>query len=80
MAVANIGVLVIGPLAGTVVLLLTGAGFALVNLISGLIGMVMLPWAGTVIAMLYADLQVRATDGAGPTDEAGAGAAGDTPM
>ena len=58
--VANLGVNMIGPLAGTIALLLTGAGFALVNLLSGVIGMVLVPWAGTVMALLREDLQLRA--------------------
>ena len=61
--VANIGVSMIGPMAGTLALLFTGAGFALVNLVSGLIGMVLVPWAGTVMALLREDLVLCAEDG-----------------
>ncbi|MBU6315716.1 MAG: hypothetical protein KGR47_04350 [Acidobacteria bacterium] len=45
-----------GPLTGTVVLLLTGASFALVNLIAGVFGALLVPWLGSVICALYLEL------------------------
>jgi len=45
-----------GPLTGTVVLLLTGASFAVVNLISGVFGALLVPWLGSVIWALYLEL------------------------
>lgn len=57
--VANVVVTFVGPLIGTVVLLATDAGFGLVNLVSGLIGIVLVPWAGIVIALLREDLLCR---------------------
>lgn len=45
-----------GPLTGTVVLLLTGASFALVNLIAGVFGALLVPWLGSVMCALYHEL------------------------
>jgi hypothetical protein len=67
--VAHLLVVVLGPLVGTVVLIVTDAGFGLVNLISAAVGMVLVPWAGTVMAMLREDLLCRATAGAAPEPE-----------
>ena len=52
----------LGPLVGTVLLLATGAGFGLVNLVSALVGMVVIPWAGVVVALLREDLLCRSRD------------------
>lgn len=45
-----------GPLTGTVVLVMTGASFAFVNLISGVFGALLVPWLGSVIWALYLEL------------------------
>ena len=45
-----------GPLTGTVVLLLTGASFAVVNLISGVFGALLVPWLASVLCALYLEL------------------------
>ncbi len=73
---ANVVVAVLGPLVGTVLLLATGAGFGLVNLVSAVVGMVVLPWAGVVVALLREDLLCRLgdthPDPPAPADAAGA--------
>jgi hypothetical protein len=60
-AISNAAFTVIGPLVGTVLLLLTGVGFLAANLVSALVGVVLLPWAATVIALLHADLVARSS-------------------
>jgi hypothetical protein len=67
--VAHVLVVVLGPLVGTVVLIVTDAGFGVVNLISAVVGMVVVPWAGTVMAMLREDLVWRATAATEPEPE-----------
>ena len=72
---ANVVVAVLGPLVGTVLLLATGAGFGLVNLVGALIGMVVIPWAGVVVALLREDLLCRFGDEhLDPVDDAVVGA------
>jgi hypothetical protein len=61
-AISNAAFTVIGPLVGTIVLLLTGSGFAVANLVSALVSVVLLPWAATVIALLHADLLARTSE------------------
>ena len=69
--VANLAVTLVGPFVGTVVLLVSDAGFELVNLVSGLVGVVLVPWAGTVVALLREDLVCRSVAGAGDGDDEG---------
>jgi hypothetical protein len=64
--VANGVVAVLGPLVGTVVLVATDTGFGLVNLLSALVGMVVIPWAAVVVALLHQDLRCRTGEGAPP--------------
>jgi hypothetical protein len=45
-----------GPLVGTLLLVATGASFALVNLIAGIFGALLVPWLGSVICALYFEL------------------------
>jgi hypothetical protein len=58
-ATAIVAMLTLGPLAGTVLLLLTGMPFALVNLVAAGVSMVVVPWAGTALALLREDLSMR---------------------
>ena len=58
-AVAITLVFFCGALLGTMVLLLTGASFAFVNVVAGVVGAVLLPWLGLVVAMTYGDLRAR---------------------
>jgi hypothetical protein len=51
--------LAIGPLIGTLMLLLTPASFNVVNLVSGVVYMVTLPFAAIVTTYLYFDVRVR---------------------
>jgi hypothetical protein len=56
--VAGVGLL-LGPVVGTLLLLLTSASFDFVNLVSGLIYVVTLPFVAVVTTYLYFDLLVR---------------------
>jgi hypothetical protein len=56
--VAGVG-LMLGPLVGTLMLLLTSASFNFVNLLAGLIYVVALPYVAVVTTYLYFDLAVR---------------------
>jgi hypothetical protein len=51
--------LLAGPAVGTLALLVTGAAFNLVNLISALVYVAALPFAAVVLGYLYFDLRVR---------------------
>ena len=51
--------LAIGPLIGALMLLITPASFNVVNLVSGVVYMVTLPFAAIVTTYLYFDLRVR---------------------
>ena len=51
--------LAIGPLIGAVMLLITPASLNVVNLVSGVVYMVTLPFAAMVTTYLYFDLRVR---------------------
>ena len=51
--------LAIGPLIGAVMLLITPASLNIVNLVSGVVYMVTLPFAAMVTTYLYFDLRVR---------------------
>ena len=58
-AVAISMVFVAGALLGTFMLILTTASFALVNVVAGVVGAVLLPWLGIVVAMTHGDLRSR---------------------
>ena len=58
-AVAISMVFVAGALLGTFMLILTTASFALVNVVAGVVGAVLLPWLGIVAAMTHGDLRSR---------------------
>lgn len=61
-AVATVAVVFVGfcgAFLGTLVLLLTGASFAFVNVLAGLVGAVLLPWLGLVSTMAEGDLRAR---------------------
>ena len=45
-----------GPFVGTMVLLVSGASFGFVNIVSALFGAVLLPWAALVLAFLHGSL------------------------
>ncbi len=45
-----------GPFVGTLVLLVSGASFGIVNIVSALFGAVLLPWAALVLAFLHGSL------------------------
>lgn len=53
------------PLIGTLVLLATGWGFALVNLVAALVAVVVVPIGAIVIALEYGDLTRRTSDRSG---------------
>jgi hypothetical protein len=52
----------LGLLLGVFALILTDASFTFVNVAAGLIGAVLLPWMGIVLAMTYGDLRARHED------------------
>jgi hypothetical protein len=52
--------LLIGPLLGVLLLLLTGAPFQIVNLVSALVDVAVLPFVSIATTYLYFDLSVRA--------------------
>jgi hypothetical protein len=58
LVVAGIGLL-LGPVVGTLLLLLTSASFDFVNLLSGLIYVFTLPFVAVVTTYVYFDLLVR---------------------
>ena len=58
LVVAGTGLL-LGPVVGTLLLLLTSASFDFVNLVSALIYVVALPFVAAVTTYLYFDLVVR---------------------
>ena len=45
-----------GPFVGTLVLLVSGASFGFVNIVSALFGAVLFPWAAVVLAFLHGSL------------------------
>ena len=53
------GALLLGPLIGVIVLLVTSRGFAFVNVVAGLVNAVTLPWLAAVLALMYGDLRAR---------------------
>jgi len=58
LVVAGTGLL-LGPVVGTLLLLLTSASFDFVNLLSGLIYVFTLPFVAVVTTYVYYDLLVR---------------------
>ncbi len=60
--VVGLGVMV-GPLAGVTILFLTQTSFVLVNLVSGVVYAVTIPYVGLVLSYLYADLRERSMPG-----------------
>jgi hypothetical protein len=58
LVVAGLGLL-LGPVVGTLLLLLTSASFDFVNLLSGAIYVITLPFVAVVTTYLYFDLLVR---------------------
>lgn len=58
--------LFIGPFIGTLVLILTGLSFTLVNLVSSVVNAVLFPWLALVVVMLYGDLTSRAAEQSPP--------------
>lgn len=59
--IVTFGMVVVGPMLGTALLLLTDAPLGVVNLVSGLVGMVFVPWGGIVLALLHEDLVIAAS-------------------
>ena len=62
--VVNLMAVGIGPLLGTVVLLLWSPGLRLVNVISALVYAAVVPYAAIAIALLFYDLRHRSVDAA----------------
>lgn len=58
-AVANIVMNFVGPLVGMLALVATSFGFGVVNLLTAVVNMVLVPWAGTVLGLMREDLLVR---------------------
>jgi hypothetical protein len=58
-AIATLIAVVLPPFIGTLVLLLTSASFAVVNVISGVIGLIAIPTAAVIVALQYFDLERR---------------------
>lgn len=50
---------VVGPILGTLLILVTGAPFPLANLVSGITYAVLMPYVGLTMAYLYFDARVR---------------------
>ena len=50
----------LGPLLGTILILLTGAPFPLANIVAGVTYAVLMPYVGLTVAYLYFDARVRA--------------------
>jgi hypothetical protein len=51
---------VVGPILGTILILLTGAPFPLANLVAGVTYAVLMPFVGLTVAYLYFDARIRA--------------------
>ena len=51
---------VVGPILGTILILLTGAPFPLANLVAGVTYAVLMPFVALVVAYLYFDARIRA--------------------
>ena len=49
----------VGPLLGTILILVTGAPFPLANIVAGLTYAVLMPYVGLSIAYLYFDARIR---------------------
>jgi hypothetical protein len=50
---------IVGPLVGTLLILVTGAPFPVANLVSGVTYAVLMPYVGLTMAYLYFDARVR---------------------
>lgn len=50
---------IVGPILGTLLILVTGAPFPLANLVSGVTYAVLMPYVGLTMAYLYCDARVR---------------------
>ena len=49
----------LGPLLGTILILLTGAPFPLANIVAGVTYAVLMPYVGLTVAYLYFDARIR---------------------
>jgi len=49
----------LGPLLGTILILLTGAPFPLANIVAGVTYAVLMPYVGLTVAYLYFDVRIR---------------------
>ena len=50
---------VVGPILGTLLILVTGAPFPLANIVAGVTYAVLMPYVGLTMAYLYFDARVR---------------------
>jgi hypothetical protein len=58
---SNVACLVLGPLLGVVVLLVWSPALRVVNLVSSIVYVALIPYAGLVLALLFYDLRARST-------------------
>ena len=49
----------VGPLLGTILILLTGAPFPVANIVAGVTYAVLMPYVGLTMAYLYFDARIR---------------------
>jgi hypothetical protein len=65
-AVTNVALAIIGPLLGVIVLLIWSPALVVVNLVSALVYVLLVPFAGIALALLFYDLRSR--QDAAPSD------------
>jgi hypothetical protein len=58
-ACVNVTAFLLGPILGVIVLLLASSSLALINVISSLVYVVVMPYVGIAIALLFYDLRQR---------------------
>ena len=58
-ALVNVTAFLLGPIVGIAMLFLTSGSLVVINLVSSLVYVVVIPYAGIAIALLYYDLRRR---------------------
>jgi hypothetical protein len=58
-AIVNVTAYLVGPVLGVIVLLLTGSSLAVINIISSLVYVFVMPYVGIAISLLFFDLRRR---------------------
>jgi len=65
-ALVNVTAYLVGPVVGVLVLFLTSSSLAVLNVISSLVYVVVMPYAGVAIVLLFYDLRRRLATGPAP--------------